>query len=838
MKKVYTIENIDCANCAAKIERLISKMPEVEEATITFATKQLRVSADNPDVLIEEMTRLANTVENNVIIKERASKSIKRRESRTALEKDDHDHNHQHEECGCGHDHGHDHHNHGHQHLEHEHEECGCGHEHGHDHHDHQHQHPDHDHNHQHEECGCGHDHGHDHHDHDHHSYEQRHESELRNTEGRKTIFSRITDLHLIAVGTILFAAGLFVKHAAFAQEVWIACFVIAYIVLGGQILLTAVKNIGKGQIFDENFLMSIATIGAFVIQEYPEAVGVMLFFRIGEYFEEKAVEKSRTQIMEAVDLRPEVVSLLEGDTIKEIPAAEAEINDILLVKPGDRIPLDGIVVDGESRIDTSPITGEPVPVKVEKEDQVVSGCINTSGAIKIKVQKTLEDSMVTRILDSVENAAASKPKIDKFITRFARVYTPFVVILAAATAIIPSLVTGNWQYWVYTALTFLVISCPCALVLSVPLAFFSGIGAGSKQGILFKGGAALEALKNVKAVVMDKTGTLTKGEFAVQHIIYSGNLISNMTSGVTADNSPQNEDVSRVMEGINKRPAGVSKQDAEVYLLSLAASCELHSTHPIGASIVNEAKKYGITPEEPKSIEEIAGKGIRAVLNAGVVLCGNRKLLSDAGVDIVGYQNSAVGSEVLLVLNNEFIGSLIVADSIKQDSFSAIQKLKKDRIITAMLTGDGEASANAVAEAIGIDEVFAKLLPDDKLRILQELRKKHGQVMFIGDGINDAPVLAGADVGAAMGSGADAAIEAADVVFMTSSVEAVPQSIAIAQATSKIAMQNVVVALAVKALVMILGLAGMASMWMAVFADSGVAMLCVINSIRILYKK
>ncbi|MHC1721800.1 MAG: heavy metal translocating P-type ATPase [Aminipila sp.] len=773
MNKIYTIENIDCANCAAKIERLISNLPQVEEATITFATKQLRVIADNPDELIPEMERLANTVENGVVITENKRKSLKRAPVKAL----NHQHGCEQVDCDCN--------------QCHEHDACDC--------------------------VGNG-----------------PYESE------KSKMLGKLSDLHMIIIGAILFLVGVTLDQIQAPQVWWIGCFTLAYIVLGGEILLKAIKNIGKGQIFDENFLMSIATIGAFAIQEYPEAVGVMLFFRIGEFFEEKAVERSRSQIMDAVDLRPEVVSLIKGNNILEVSPAEARVGDILLVKPGDRIPLDGVVVEGESRIDTSPITGEPVPVKVGLDAQVISGCINTSGVLKIEVEKTLENSMVTRILDSVENAAASKPHIDKFITRFARVYTPFVVVLATLTAIIPSVITADWQHWIYTALTFLVISCPCALVLSVPLAFFSGIGSGSKKGILFKGGVALEALKNIKAVVMDKTGTLTKGEFVVQNVICSGNLITYMTSGVTADNSEKDidEENSRVLEGIQNRPMGISKKDIEEYLLSMAASCELNSTHPIGVSIVNEAKKYGLKMEQPKNIQEIAGKGIKATFNAGIVLCGNQKLLLDAGVDITGYENSTLGSEVLLALNNQFIGSLTIADTIKKDSFSAITKLKKQSIATAMLTGDGEENANAVAKATGIDKVFSRLLPDDKLRILQDLRKEYGQVMFIGDGINDAPVLAGADVGAAMGSGADAAIEAADIVFMTSSVEAVPQAISIAKITNRIAMQNVVFALLIKVLVMVLGLAGLASMWMAVFADSGVAMLCVMNSVRILYKK
>ncbi|QIB67843.1 heavy metal translocating P-type ATPase [Aminipila butyrica] len=854
MKKVYTIENIDCANCAAKIERLIGGMPEVGEATITFATKQLRVEAENPDDLVPEMTRLANTVENGVVIKERSRKTTGRRALKPAADNQSKEHE---EACGCGQDHGHDHdhsdHDHDHDHEEHHHEHeeaCGCGHDHGHDHdhsdHDHDHDHEEHHHEHE-EACGCGHDHGHDH-DHSNHNHEHDFEKQnpgqiqadsLQKELKQKKSFSLKGDLPQIVVGAVLFAVGLVLEHNEMALGWWLGCFIVAYLTLGSGVLLKAIKNIGKGQVFDENFLMSVATLGAFAIQEYPEAVGVMLFFRIGEFFEEKAVERSRSQIMEAVDLRPEVVSLVEGQRITEIAAEEAEIGDILLVKPGDRIPLDAVVIEGESRIDTSPITGEPVPVKVTPNSQVVSGCINTSGVLKIRVEKVLEDSMVTRILDSVENAAASKPKIDRFITRFARVYTPFVVAAAVLTAVIPSLVTGDWQHWIYTALTFLVISCPCALVLSVPLAFFSGIGAGSRQGILFKGGVALESLKNIKAVVMDKTGTLTKGEFVVQNIISTGNLIAYMTSGVTTGGRSisNGKDLSQVEQSMAARPAGVSKQDVETYLLTLAASCEASSTHPIGVSIVSEAKKAGLTLQTPKSIEEIAGKGIRATLQEGTVLCGNRSLLQDGNVDLADYHNPTTGSEVLLALNGQFIGALTVGDTIKPEAPSAIAKLSKWGIATAMLTGDGEESARSVAKTTGISQVFAKLLPEDKLRILQEIRKEKGSVLFIGDGINDAPVLAGADVGAAMGSGADAAIEAADVVFMTSSVEAIPQAISIAKSASSVAIQNVVFALAIKALVMVLGLVGLASMWLAVFADTGVAILCVLNSVRILYK-
>lgn len=418
-----------------------------------------------------------------------------------------------------------------------------------------------------------------------------------------------------------------------------------------------------------------------------------------------------------------------------------------------------------------------------------------------VKVTRPLSESMVTRILDSVENAAASKPKIDRFITRFARTYTPAVVGAAILTAVVPSLVSGDWNHWIYTAITFLVISCPCALVLSVPLAFFSGIGAGSKKGILFKGGLAIEALKSIRTVVMDKTGTVTKGNFAVERIVSVRRL-------------------------------------TEKQILTLAADCELDSTHPIGQSITWEAKKRGLELVRPKEVQEISGKGIKAIFPEGTVLCGNTSLMEENGVDLLKSREETGGTEVLVAIDGEFEGYLIINDIIKEEAEEAVGRMKQAGLFTVMLTGDAGKNARGVARKIGIDEVYAQLLPQEKLSRLQDIRKNHGAVMFVGDGINDAPVLAGADVGAAMGSGADAAIEAADVVFMTSSVQAIMDAVSIAKNTGRVAMQNVVFALAVKLLVVILGFAGFANMWMAVFADTGVAMLCVLNSIRILYKK
>ena len=824
MKRTYEFENLGCAHCAGKMEEKIGKLPEVESVNLSFPMKKMDIE---PDVIVTEVLK----------------KSSKKRKDEEVHE----------EHCGCG---------------------CESQHE-GHEHHHHQHHH-DHEYHHHHDkdhcDCGCC--------DDDDDDEGTIAAATKRQGNGKATVFiveklgcahcagkmeeqishlpgveavnltfatkqlrvwsddakallpqiqeictSIEPDVKVViredtvraqkeakkaknnsednreylelGIGIVLFIAGKIFESSKPVYST--ACFLLAYLILGIKIVWTALRNISKGQVFDENFLMSIATIGAFGIGEYAEAVGVMLFYRIGELFEEKAVERSRSQIMDVIDMRPEVVNLVnEHGDVSVIDAEEAETGDILLVRPGDRIPLDGVITDGETMIDTSPVTGEPVPISGFEGTEVTSGCLNTSGVIKIRVEKVLEESMVTRIMNSVENAAASKPKMDRFITRFSRVYTPFVVFMALATAIIPSIIIGNWTHWVYTALTFLVISCPCALVLSVPLAFFSGIGAGSKIGILFKGGAALETLKDITSVVMDKTGTITKGNFKVQDVVTFGDVTRNE-------------------------------------LLSLAASCEESSTHPIAKSIMEAAKEENISYKTAESAKEIAGHGSVIKLDGSEVLAGNKKLMNQYHIAGEYKETTSYGTEVFLAKDGVLIGAVVIADTLKDDAKSAIASLKAQKLHTVMLTGDSESAANAIAEETGIDEVYSKLLPDEKLLKLQEQRTKHGAVMFVGDGINDAPVLAGADCGAAMGSGADAAIEAADVVFMTSSVEAIPQAIAIGKKASRIAWQNVVFALVVKALVMILGLLGFANMWMAVFADTGVAMLCVLNSIRAL---
>lgn len=844
MKRTYEFENLGCAHCAGKMEEKIGKLPEVESVNLSFPMKKMYVETSSED-LLPVIQKICTDIEPDVIVTEVLKKSSKKRKDEEVHE----------EHCGCG---------------------CESEHE-GHEHHHHQHHHDhDHEHHHHHDEdhcdCGCC--------DDDDDDEGTIAAATKRQGNGKATVFiveklgcahcagkmeeqishlpgveavnltfatkqlrvwsddakallPQIQDICTsiepdvkvviredtvraqkeakkaknnsednreyleLGIGIVLFIAGKIFESSKPVYST--ACFLLAYLILGIKIVWTALRNISKGQVFDENFLMSIATIGAFGIGEYAEAVGVMLFYRIGELFEEKAVERSRSQIMDVIDMRPEVVNLVnEHGDVSVIDAEEAEIGDILLVRPGDRIPLDGVITDGETMIDTSPVTGEPVPISGFEGTEVTSGCLNTSGVIKIRVEKVLEESMVTRIMNSVENAAASKPKMDRFITRFSRVYTPFVVFMALATAIIPSIITGNWTHWVYTALTFLVISCPCALVLSVPLAFFSGIGAGSKIGILFKGGAALETLKDITSVVMDKTGTITKGNFKVQDVVTFGDVTRNE-------------------------------------LLSLAASCEESSTHPIAKSIMEAAKEENISYKTAESAKEIAGHGSVIKLDGSEVLAGNKKLMNQYHIAGEYKETTSYGTEVFLAKDGVLIGAVVIADTLKDDAKSAIASLKAQKLHTVMLTGDSESAANAIAEETGIDEVYSKLLPDEKLLKLQEQRTKHGAVMFVGDGINDAPVLAGADCGAAMGSGADAAIEAADVVFMTSSVEAIPQAIAIGKKASRIAWQNVVFALVVKALVMILGLLGFANMWMAVFADTGVAMLCVLNSIRAL---
>ena len=709
MEETLLLKDLNCANCAAKIEDRIRKMDVVETANFTLATHQLKLTGswEDREALKRDIQDICDAIEEGVTVADYE------RKSKAAVD-DGHDNNQDND----------------------------------------------------------------------------------------------AVTIAVIVVGLLFMiyeALTSFIPSIGLPESIETPIYYVAYVLLAFPVLRTAARNILKGEIFDENFLMSIATLGAIAIDALPEAVGVILFYRIGEFFEEKATDRSRTEIMNAVDMRPQEVRVIDtcgGGEIVVMSPEKVEVGWTIEVRPGDLIPLDGTILEGETRVNTAPVTGEPVPVRAEPGTQLMSGCINETGRITMRVDKVLEESMVTKILDAVENAAASKPKIDKFITRFARVYTPIVVALALAVAIIPSLITGEWHRWIYTALTFLVISCPCALVLSVPLAFFSGIGNASKHGILLKGGRVIEALANVKAVALDKTGTITSGEFKVHNVETVG---SHVSSG---------------------------------QLLSMAAAIEAVSTHPIATSIVSEAKDQGLTVEPSDFVQELAGEGMVGMADGQQVLVGNRRLMER--YDVQGYPTELAeyGTEVLVAEGNTYLGRIIIADEARPDSAEAIADLNRQDIKTVMLTGDAEASANYIAKETGVSAVRAQLLPQDKLSVVQDIRSEYGPTMFVGDGINDAPVLAGADVGGAMGSGADAAIEAADVVFMRPSLTAIAHILDLSKSTLRVAWQNVVFAIAVKILIMLLGILGYASMWWAVFGDTGVSILCILNSVRILSRK
>ncbi len=697
MERIFTLQNLNCANCASVIEEKLIQLESVSAATFTIGTKQLRITStlEDMDALQEQIQAVCDATEDGVVVVPfvRAAKKAKQ---------DDHDHEHN-------------------------------------------------------------------------------------------------ASLSAIIVGAIVMAVAELTNWVP--EQYMTPLLIVTFVVLGWRIVWAAVKNGMKGKFFDENFLMSIATIGALIIGEYAEAVGVMLFFQVGIYFEERATERSRNAVMDAVDLRPEEVRLIACDgSVQVVNPEDVQVGSHIEIRPGDRIPLDGRVVEGTTRIDTAAVTGEPVPVSATVGTEVMSGCINVDGRIVLEVTHELKDSMVMRILDAVENAAASKPKIDRFITRFSRVYTPIVVALAIIVAIVPPLFTGEWQYWIYTALTFLVVSCPCALVLSVPLAFFSGIGAGSRQGILFKGGKAIEAMSRVKAIAFDKTGTITTGTFNVQTV--------EVASGYT-----ENE------------------------VLQYAAALEAVSTHPIAMSIVEEVQRRGVEFTTAKDVKEISGHGMVGNVEGHAVLVGNARLLAKENIatPLIDY---VYGSEVFVAVDGQYIGRIIIADALKADSKEAIRRMNGKGYQTVMLTGDVAASAKYIAQQVGIQGVRAELLPQDKLEVVQSLRNDRGSVMFVGDGINDAPVLTGADVGGAMGSGADSAIEAADVVYMNSNLDSVWRSLSIADRTLSIAWQNIFFAIAVKIIVMVAGVFGFANMWVAIFADTGVSILCILNSIRIFYSK
>lgn len=588
------------------------------------------------------------------------------------------------------------------------------------------------------------------------------------------------------------------------------AFYLVPYIVIGYDIIFKAARNIRHGQVFDENFLMMIATFGAFGVREYSEAVAVMLFYQVGELFQSYAVGKSRQSISDMMDICPEYANVEKDGRLVQVEPEDVEIGSMITVKPGERIPLDGIVVEGESLIDTAALTGESVPRGVRAGDELISGCVNGSGTLKVRVTKEFDDSTVAKILELVENASSKKAKVENFITRFAKYYTPVVTIGAVLLAILPPLfLGGGWSDWIQRACIFLVISCPCALVISVPLGFFGGIGAASRLGILVKGSNYLEAVSEVTTIVFDKTGTLTKGEFKVTEILPADNLLAN----------------------------ALSPDEGKEKLLEMVALGEGYSNHPIGLSI---KEAYAKEPDMSRvsDAEEIAGHGISVQIDGREVLIGNEKLMRDRHIAYAPCQSA--GTVVYAACQNEFAGTIVISDTVKEGAGEAIRAMKKVGVEkTVMLTGDREKAAGAIAEEVGLDEVHAELLPGDKVEQVERLlgqQEGKGRLAFVGDGINDAPVLTRADIGIAMGSmGSDAAIEAADVVLMDDDIRKIAAVVRIARKTLKIVKQNIVFALGIKALVLVLGALGMANMWEAVFADVGVSVIAILNSMRTL---
>ena len=792
----FLLNNLNCAHCAEKINDKVGKLSYVENSNMNFVAKKLSVFAKAGDITKQHMSEIAKMIhetesgltvsllKNKVVgalefdnkgnIVESGNTTRKGRADLNVLyanRNNSEEHHHEHgESCGCG-EHHHDH-DHG--------EECGCG-EH----------HHDHDHG---EECGCG---GH-HHEHEHEEIKPK---KVEKPKEKKEINK---DLIKIIIGVFVYAFGIYEMAVGNTGTFGVVVFLAAYILIGGDVLLKAAKNLFRGQVMDENFLMSIATIGAIAIGEHSEAVGVMLFYKIGEYLQQKAVGQSRKSISALMEIKAEFANLVQGGKIIQVDPEEVEVGDVIVVKPGEKVPLDGIVTEGEAMLDTSAITGESVLRSVKPGEEVVSGTINTNALIYVRVTKEYGESTVAKILDMVENAGSRKSQTENFISRFCRYYTPIVVGLALAVAFIPPLVIEGavFRDWLYRGLIFLVVSCPCALVLSIPLSFFGGIGSASKNGILIKGSNYLEALRKVNTVVLDKTGTITKGVFKVTEI----------------------------------NPVGMSEDE----LLRFAAIAEANSNHPIAKSIMesyNEKSNEEIKLSEIDKYEEIAAHGIKVLYNGKTILAGSSKLLDSENVK---YEKiDEVGTTVYVAVDGKYAGCIVISDEVKEDSKRAIAEMRKVGITNVvMLTGDNEAAAAKIAEEVGLDKHYSGLLPNQKVEILEEIAKENstGNTAFIGDGINDAPVLARADVGIAMGGvGSDAAIEASDIVFMTDELSKLPIAKRISEKTNKIVWQNIVFAMGVKVIVMLMSTGGVANMWEAIFADVGVALIAVLNAMRTL---
>lgn len=603
-------------------------------------------------------------------------------------------------------------------------------------------------------------------------------------------------DLYKVIISTLIFFIALLIDNVTLK----IILYFIAYIVVSYEIIINAVKNILKGEIFDENFLMALATIGAICIKEYPEAVTVMLLYQIGELFQDYAVNKSRKSISELMDIKPDYAWLIKNNKTNKVDPSDVNINDIIVVKPGEKIPLDGIIVEGESMLNTVALTGEAPYRNVQVNDEVISGCINVNGTLKVKVTKTYENSTVSKILDLVENASNKKSKSENFITKFAKYYTPIVVIIAVILAFIPPLVThSSFTPWLYRALSFLVVSCPCALVISVPLSFFGGIGAASRDGILIKGSNYLEKLANCEIIVCDKTGTLTEGVFKVQKV--------------------------------------VSKDYKEEDLLFYASAAEYYSNHPIALSL-KEASQKEVDINKIKNTKEYAGKGVEISYDHKKIIVGNEKLFKDKKIEIE--EVSDKGTIIFVAVNNKYVGYIVISDKIKDDSYVAMELFKNSSINkVVMLTGDKESASKDVCDELDIDEYYSELLPQDKVELVEKLMEEKNpsnNLVFIGDGINDAPVLALCDIGISMGAiGSDAAIEASDVVIMTDEISKVSKAINISKKTMRIVRENIILAIAVKVVILILASIGVADMWAAVFADVGVSFLAILNALRLL---
>ena len=736
------LSGLTCANCANKIETRVNNLEGVKEANLNFTTSTLTIEG-NENSELKDIVIKAKEIINKL---EPEVKVYNKDEENVVIENMN--------RCTsgvCSTVENHSHNSHG-----------NNGHT----------SHKEHPHNHEHS-------HG--------HSHNHSHDEPITLKENLRLI-----------IGAIIFVIAMFLdKESVIA----IGLFVVSYLLIGGKVILTAFKNIGRGEVFDENFLMTIATLGAFFIGEYPEGVAVMLFYEIGELFQSYAVNKSRKSITSLMNIRADYANVIRNGNEEKVNPETVNIDEVILVKPGERVPLDGVITEGNSFVDTSALTGESVPREVSAGEEILSGFINNNGVLKIKVTKNFKESTVSRILELVENASNKKAPTEKFITRFSRYYTPIVVFSAIALAVIPPIVlqNGSFNEWLSRALIFLVVSCPCALVVSIPLGLFAGIGGASRKGILVKGGNYLEALKDVNTIVFDKTGTLTKGVFKVTE--------------VNNFNIDKNE------------------------LIRIAAISESFSNHPIAQSIINEYGK-DVDSKELSDYEEISGHGVKTSLDGMEVLVGNYKLMEKFNIK---YEKvNAIGTIVHIAINSEYKGNIVIADEIKDGATDAIKALKEIGVSqTIMLTGDNKSVAEKVAGIVGIDKMYSELLPGDKVEKVEEIisnNKSKGKVIFVGDGINDAPVLARADIGVAMGGiGSDAAIEAADVVLMNDNPEALVSAIKVARKTNKILWQNIIFAIGVKVLVMILGAFGLANMWEAVFADVGVTVIAVLNSTRCL---